>query len=1534
MNYSNKHETTSIEDLILLTRAGDKAALQELRARGYFEALKAQEDGAPLLQTQRGMWTLHNLSAGGGTGNCNISGAYLIKGHLQENALAEAGQKLIERHEALRACFIWQKDGPRQRIQMSCNFKLDIVDLKDSDAATPQTHDAVRAAAEQAFDLTTPPLLRMHLFRLSEQNSILLLVMHHIIGDGWSVGILMKELAILYTAAVTGISVNLPPSGSWYRYITDQSRRLASPAFESVRRFWLDQLNPFPEAINLPADHSRPLTPSYTGSSHLASVPFETVKALESLAKDTGTSLFLVINTAIKALCYRLTGKDDLLTTFPFSGRENPDEERTVGLFMRALPLRLRVRKDASFREWLAQAMDTLLNTFEHQPYALEMAIQDHPAALDPSVSPFNRVMVVMQEEGQTAFQLAGLETESFDTGHYPALLDLVFEYTPGTSHCLRVHYSTALYNTDRIQRLCSTLFNLINSAATNPNALVESLQILTADERNAVLTGFNQPFQKDFGPEGSLTFPDLVLQWAKKTPNHIAVRFHDQSITYLEFDQRSACMARALIAIPNWKKEARAAVLIERSVDLPILMVAIQRAGGCYLPIEPDLPYERIEGLMDDSGCAAIFVDKTTHKLVPPGFAGTVLHTDKLPEASDHHLLPKVESHNLAYMIYTSGSTGQPKGVLVEHRGLVNLAISLRKRFNITSADRVLQFASCSFDASVFDIAMAYGAGAELVMIDRSSLMDSNAFATYIDKQKVTMATLPPSFVEALPPAALSTLRFLMTAGEAARIRSAERYRKSLCFVNGYGPTETTVCASWHEVTPDEHLGESIPIGHPVFNHQITIVDSCGQPCGIGQHGEICISGIGVARGYHNRPELTAASFLVDPFRSGKRMYRTGDRGSWQSDGTIYFSSRMDDQIKLRGFRIEPGEIEKTIERFDGIRDAAVVLCKHPLTGEPSLCGCYRADKPPELAQLQAALARSMPEYMVPTLLRQVESWPLSPSGKIDRTRLVSECVAALIDAAESIDFEPPKGELEERISAVWKKVFGIEKIGRNDNFFKIGGDSIQAIRMAHSLRESGFNFSAADLFAFPSIAGLAGEFSKIRESEQHPAIEDVPGPIQASPIQRWFLAQQQKSGIRNWFNQSILLEMKQHISVEELSTALEAVSNHHGALRLRLQDSESTLLKILSPAEARIQLKVITQQSDVEAEIGSIALKDQQSIDLVAGPIVLATLFDGPKTQSLLLTVHHLCVDHVSWRILCEDLGTALDKHRRRVPIQLPPVSAGWRQWVELEEKSIVQTRGARHESNPVTPPLALLDLPASEREERHCLIHTVTLSAKTTATLRTDACRSYQCRWREMILYLLSQSLCRQLNTETLTIATEGHGRESIMGLAPERVVGWFTRIYPITLNLGRGAAAPALNDLQKQLQSLPNTNHDSLLTGAHERLPQILFHDMGINAGPEENEWFRLKESPVVPTIHEEFRRCFALEIVAETSEQDGFSLTLSGPRNLKGLMQKTGQSFIEAANIIITSIDQRHLSDQFDYNGFTNDQDLKNFLSSL
>ncbi|OGV59428.1 MAG: hypothetical protein A2498_05575 [Lentisphaerae bacterium RIFOXYC12_FULL_60_16] len=1524
--------TRRIPELVLAAQAGDKAALRELRASGYFEALKARKEGIPLLPAQRGMWTLHHLGAGE-AGNYNISGAYRIRGPLRETVLEAAGRQLIARHDALRADFTGPAEAPRQRIRMEVPFSLETVDLVPGQAESPATRQAVRAAADRAFDLTIPPLLRMHLFRLSGNEHILLLVMHHIIGDGWSVGIVMQELAALYAEAVTGIPAGLPEPGSWHRAVSRQTQRLASTAFEPVRQFWRDALSPLPEPIDLPADRSRPATPSYTGASILIPVPPVLVAAIQRLASDTSTSAFVVLDTAVKALCFRLTGHDDLLTTFPFSGREDPGDEQTVGLFMRTLPLRLRVREDASFRDWLGQARDALLAALEHQPYALDMAIQDHPSAADPAVSPFTRVMVVMQEAGQTTFHLPGLETEEFDTGHYPALLDLVFEYSPGTTHTLRIHYRTDRYDEARIRQLGASLFQLITAAAAHPDQRVESLPMLADTERHRVLHDFNQPFQSDLGSESAFTFPDLIVQRARKTPEHIAIRFHDQSVTYREFERRSARIAGALIRLPGWKPEARAAVMIERSPDLPMLLVGIQRAGGCYLPIEPGLPPERIAGLLKDAGCTALFVEEATRALVPDGFTGTLLHTGDLPEMNDQPL-PAILPDHLAYMIYTSGSTGKPKGVLVEHRGFVNLALALRKRFDITAADRVLQFASCSFDASVFDMAMAYGAGAQLVMIDRATLGDSGAFAAYLREQKVTMATLPPSFVEALPPSALEPLRFLMTAGEAARTSSATRYRKTLRFVNGYGPTETTVCAAWYEVSPDEILGERIPIGQPVFNHQITILDRWGNPCGIGQPGEICISGIGVARGYHNRADLTAAAFVTDPFRPGNRMYRTGDKGAWQADGTVCFLGRLDDQVKLRGFRIEPGEIEKALEQLPGIREAAVVLCQDPRTGERTLCGCYRSTLSLEPETLAKALARTLPAYMVPTLLRPVESWPLATSGKIDRKRLAFDCEAALRLTTGSTGSEAPQGDREIRIAAVWQSILGLDRVGRDDNFFQVGGDSIRAIRLAHGLREAGFTLSASDLFAHPTVAGLAGLAAGKPQTDQSPGIVDQPGPVAASPIQQWFFAQEQKPGVRNWFNQSVCLEFKQHLTRETLASALNALLEHHGALRLRLRDPESNTLSILAPDEARIPLNVIPLPGPAEADRVPVALKDQQSLDLVAGPLVRATLMDSPGKQLLLITAHHLCIDAVSWRILCEDLGTALGQISRGHPVQLPPVTVGWRQWVDGERQASLQTGTPVHEPGPAILPLTGLEFPAGEREEGACRIHRVALSPETTAGLRQAACRSYRCRWREMILHLLSQSLCKELKVDSLTIALEGHGREARMGLNPERVVGWFTALDPLTFAVGRGSATAALHELQDQLRALPRTRNADLLNGSATRLPAILFHDLGMTGADEENEWFRLKDSPPVPAIHPEYRRSFALEIVAETHATSGFELTLSGPQGLKALMEQTGQSFLEATGNMLSSLDQRRLVDRFDYAGFRDDHDLLAFVANL
>lgn len=1629
-----------VEELVAAAKAGDATAIRQLRACGYFERLKAEKDGVPLLFSQRGVWALHSLGAGQ-TGAYNITGAYRLQGALRPELLERAGQELVDRHEALRSWFPPADCEPRQYVRMHAAFQLRVEPAGPQDSLTAR----VRAAADIPFDLQTPPLLRMHLFPDSSETHILLLVMHHIVADGATVGLLAAELAQLYAAYEAGCEPDLPPAPDWRGYAAAQSARLEASAFAAVRAFWREHYRVPPEPLQVPADRVRAAQPAYVGASVLLPLPPEVWAATEALARLGRCGAFVVLDAACKSVLQRYTGVEDLVTLFPFAGREQPQEQSLAGMLMRTLPLRLRSGGEDSFARRLELARAELFDVLEQQPFSLEMLSAQMAAAsgaggaggasgVGGAGQPLSRVMVVYQEAEQTQMRLGGLRVSEYDCGHYPALFDLVFEFTPGARPTLRIHYDTGLFEASRIRRLAGHVFAFLRSAAADPQRPCAQLPLLPEPELREVVSGFNDARAADFGDEGGLSLSELVARRLRAEEQAPAILFCGECWSAAQADALMNRAANLLLERVGLRPEQRVAVVVERSHWLPVLFSGILRAGGCYVPVDPSYPPERVQYMLQDAGCAAVFAD-VAGRLLVQGCPAPVFSPEDCLAASAELPAVRIDPAQLAYMIYTSGSTGRPKGVLIEHRGAVNLALGLRRAFAITPADRVLQFASCSFDASIFDMVMAFGSGAALVMISRETLTDERGFAAYLRDHDVTMATLTPAFVDALDPQAFLPLRFLMTAGEAARPASARRLQKQLRFINGYGPTETTVCSNWHEVAAEETVGETIPVGAPMYNHRIYILDAGGMPCGIGIPGEICIAGAGVARGYHNRPELTVAVFVPDPFVPGERMYRSGDIGYWTEGGEVVCLGRRDGQIKIRGFRVEIGEIENAMQTVAGVREAVVVVLQDA-AGAKTLAAGYIADAAfadsfgtsadagrvegmagavdaAEAIRLQ--LAARLPDYMVPPVIVAVEAWPLSPSGKVDRTALAALVRARMTDvrvAGEEAAHEAggcgADGQgvgdwtpQERIIRGVWATVLGTEPAARDANFFALGGDSIRAIRVVHALREAGLELSAADLLGNPVLCELANKIAANLGTNAPPAsaradaeaagvtgaagVEgaqsaEYAGVVEATPVQRWYLRQRQ---LDCRFNQSTLLRCRKPLTQERLRQALDVLTRAHEALRLRALPDEVNTLQVLPAEQARIPLRVVAlpgaDAAAREQTLQRFAEEEHAGIDPVRGPVFCAMLFEAQEPL-LLLTAHHLCVDFVTWYLICEDLSAALTALSAGRPATLSVPALRLRAWGEaiaayaarstrrlgFWQKQHGLVAGADKSASDVTALCRDADAVSAP----------FLLPVDLVRTLREEAAPAFGMDWPQFVCALAgiayARSSCAVFSPSSPAGAglwIEANGRNAVAGL-PDcgRLAGWFTALYPVWFAGGAGSAgalvdgvvatettanatsaasaASAAKALLSARTALAAVRDGGLSYGAlrydgaeGERTlsaltqPQALFHYAGGVQEEMENDWFRSCASAPGRAIASERVRPIPVEIVAEDCD-GGLAFACSGPAQAQPVLRRFAQETVSLAQAVCVAAGLRQVASGLEYDQFPNDAALAEFLAAL
>ena len=1032
---------------------------------------------APLAFGQQGLWYLWQLEPAGAL--YNRASSVRLRGPLQVKPLLRALSEVVRRHEALRTAFPLVAGQPVQRVLSAAPVLAPVLDLSEVPSAEREK-EAMRLAgdyARQPFDLARGPLFRVHLLCLSDARHILLVTVHHIVFDGWSMEVLIRELTTLYEAFSQGRPSPLPDLPVQYSdFAVWQREWVESPAMQEGLEYWRRQLAGASRFLPLPADRRRPPTPSLDGARDPLTIPKRLVNALREFARGENATPFMVLLAAFQALLHRYTGKEDITVGTPIAGRSQVKLESLIGLLMNTLPLRTDFSGNPSFRELVRRARTTALGAYAHQHVPFDRLVQDLNPARDSRYSPVFQVMFVLQNAPQPMHEAAGLSLEVTDLDIGTARFDLTLSLreTPAGLEGW-FEYNTGLFDGATIERMRGHFLTLLESAIANPEQPVWALPLLTAEEARQILIDWNAT---------AAPYPDdtcihrLFEEQAERTPDAVAVVCGDSSLTYHELNAQANQLAHYLTKA-GVGPESLVGICLERSPEMMAAILGTLKAGGAYLPLDPALPKERLEFMIADAGAVAVL---TRPKLQS--------EANLIARESTANPAPSVGPHNLAYVIYTSGSTGTAKGVLVEHRGVCNLAAYIVRLFELDAASRVLQFASPSFDASVWDFFIAWLSGGCLYLPGPDTLLAGQNLLELLDSQAITTASLPPSVLSGLPAARLPALRMLCASAESCPDDVVARWSPGRCFFNAYGPTEATVCATMMRCTVN--CGSPVPIGRPVANTQIYILDSHLQPVPVGVPGELYIGGAGLARGYLNRPELTAERFIPNPFgtESGTRLYKTGDLARYRLDGAIEFLGRVDRQVKLRGFRIELEEIEAALRDHPGLRES-VVLAREDQPGEKRLVAYVvaRTRPVPPSHELRGYLMERLPDYMVPSSFVLMEDLPRTRNGKVDRV--------ALEHGAWGGPPPPPTPSpvpsRMEGLAQLWSHVLGVEPRPQ-DNFFDLGGHSLLVARVLDQIQQVyGKKIPLATLFANPTLEGLEKALRDEESAAAKPGIWQV---------------------------------------------------------------------------------------------------------------------------------------------------------------------------------------------------------------------------------------------------------------------------------------------------------------------------------------------------------------------------------------------------------------------------------------------------------
>ncbi|WP_460443933.1 amino acid adenylation domain-containing protein [Amycolatopsis cihanbeyliensis] len=1504
----------------LVTRIGGAA-----EARPAVRAVERPER-IPLSYAQRRLWFMNRFDTDNSAHN--LSMALRISGELDREALRLALRDVATRHESLRTVCPEVDGTPYQEIldpEMGCP-ELNVVPVSEE-----ELDDAVATEARRGFDLTAETPLRTTLFALNRNEHVLVIALHHIAGDGISLqGPFFTDLAEAFVSRIGGHAPSwqpLPVQYADYTMWTYDVLGSESDPDSAIRKqleFWQDRLSGLPDVLPLPTDRARPEKADYTADTLAVELGPELHGKLAALARQSGTSLFMVLQAGLSALLSALGGGQDVPLGSPVAGRNDSALEGLVGFFVNSLVLRTDLSGNPTFGELLTRVREFDLAAYANQEVPFERLVE----VLNPERSlawhPLFQVWLNLQNRRHPLDDPSAANTTGLDFAAHPVSInatqfDLAFSFnettdTEGAPTGLAgyVDYRRDLFDRATVRSIIDRLARLLDTVADDPTQRLTEIDLLTPDERGLIMDSANAT-TLDLPAR---TFPELFAERVRSAPDDPAVLAEDTELSYAELDERANRLAHVLRA-EGAGPERVVGLLLPRSVDWMVAALAVHKAGAAYLPIDPEYPADRIAYLLSDARPGVVVTTEALSATLGELDPGRPLVLDapatarRVADAPSGAPDVPVSPRNPAYLIYTSGSTGRPKGVVVPHAGFVGLAAAYRDAMGLGPGSRVLQFASPSFDAAFAEVVQALLTGAALVLAPPERLSPGAPLAALLAERGVTHATIPPAALGAMATDELPAGMVLLVAGEATPPELVGRWSAGRTMINAYGPTETTVCA-----TMSGPLAGAVvpPIGTPINDTRAFVLDSMLRPVPPGVTGELYVAGAGVARGYLGRPGLTAERFVANPFGSGDRLYRTGDLACWTPEGELTFLGRTDEQVKVHGFRIELGEIRSALLAQQEVARAEVVVRADP---QGDRLVAYVVSEPgvtPVPTELRDRLAAELPGHLVPSAVVALEEFPLTPNGKLDRKALPApEYVTSTGDR--------PRTPVEETLCELFAEILRLDRVGIHDNFFDVGGDSIMSVQLVRLARKEGVKLSPRDVFEYKTVAGLAAVATVDTPAGQvaPAASEEGIGSVPLTPIIHWM---RERGGGVGRFNQTMMLVVPAELGADSLEKAVQALLDRHDVLRMRLRRAGGVVWNLDIPPRGEIRAadhirRVDTSGMDSARFRACVAEQAEEvwgGLDPESGKTVEFVWFDaGPRQQGrLLIAAHHLVVDGVSWRILVPDLAQAWTSVNAGQTPELEPVHTSFREWAQRLNDAAQQQE--RTEELPVwldvlnEPDPRLADRPLDPERDvtATARVQMLSLPTELTSALLTTVPAAFHAGINDVLLTAFAVALAEWRERRSgeggspVLVNMEGHGREDIFDdVDLSRTVGWLTSLFPVRLDPGQQdwdtfraggpAAGRALKKVKEQLRGLPdnglgygllrylNQQTSPLLAGkAH---PQVGFNYLGRFAVGTRSAEHALREwdfapEPVDAPGRDEADRPLAHAIELNAQTQDG------------------------------------------------------------
>ncbi|MGE7906913.1 amino acid adenylation domain-containing protein [Peribacillus sp. NPDC094092] len=1373
---------------------------------------EAQQKDHVLSSNQEALWFNEKLN--GKTTNYNIPQKYKITGAVDTSILEKSVNHVVNRHEILRTTVRENAGKGYQEIKEDLYIKINEIDLS---ALKPEQQSTRILQIEEdvqseIFEIEKGPLMTVKLVRLSEKESVLFVNLHHFIFDGWSVSLFIDEWLSFYDSEVNEKELILENDFKQYKDFAFEQKNWLEQNIKEESLFWKTNLSGELPKLELPLDAIRTKENRSDGSSFIVELTSEELHGLKRMSLEQNSTLFMTLLTMYQSFLAKYTGQNDIIVGSPLANRMIEGTEKSIGYFVNTLPFRLKLGLEETFEEILERNTNHIIDIYDHQQMTLEKIVEViNPERNLASTSLFQTVFI-LQNNAKASFESEYIKITPELIKSKAAKFDLSLAAEEYEDKLLfAFEYNSGIFNEQTIQILAENFLEWVRKITYQPERSIDKVSVVSKRQEKVLLEEWQGETIRFEGINDSI--PEAFHKIVERFPDKIAIVDGPRTITYHELNVKSNRLAHYLLS-KGISKEERIGIYVNRSIDMVTGMLAVIKAGAAYVPLDPHYPDERLSYMVEDSSISYCLSHKGLGKngLID---SSKLIYFEDIEEESDLLMeanLYIAEQRDLAYVIYTSGTTGRPKGVMLEHRGIINLVYNQNEMMCLDTSAKVLQFATFNFDSSVIEIFSTLLFGAELhISVDKENQFDMNKLVEQIKREGISHIILPPAVLKELPINELSTIKVLGSAGSECPVELVSTF-KHISFFNGYGPTEYSVCTSFKMFPPNEDVTDefAVSIGKPLTNTVALVLDENRKLVPAGAVGELYVGGIGLARGYLNNESLTNEKFISNPFNPNEKVYRTGDLVKHNKAGELVYIGRADDQVKIRGYRVELSEVNVSLRKIAEIKDSYVTVMED---GNKRLIAYYTVNDEVSVDSIRRRLKETLPDFMIPAHFMRLDKFPLTPNGKVDRkslpkwTEQVDERKEKVLDVQEL-------SKTETELLTIWRNVLNDPTIGPEDNFFECGGDSIISIQICSAAKEKDLFITPKDLFEYQTVREL-GDI--VNELEQKQVVQEkISGDVPLTPIQSWFF-NENHANIHHW-NQSVVLMKDNALTTEQYKKIIMKLIDHHDVLRTLFKKHGNSYIGNISNADTACGFHEyhVSSFKDEKSlkQINELEENAQQSLNIHNGPLMKFLLFRDQREVRVFWVIHHLVVDGVSWRILLEHFERCYQQIKNEQEPSLPLKTTSYKQWAEkLNEykNTDLPEEAVQYWEKEMNVPVS----PLSEDLGETCdfeNMYKIEVDEVQTQNLIKNTLRKHKTTIDEVLLSVIAHALSNRMGIDEFWLDLEGHGREDIEdGIDLSRTVGWFTSIYPVRIK-GMASLGSTLRNTKNILRNVPNKGFD--------------------------------------------------------------------------------------------------------------------------